>query len=146
MPRRAPRRSPGRAHIRSLGTLLGFLLAFCLVSFHALGVDAQAPPGHAHAWEAADPVPTPVVEPGQSPVPAGGLVPLLVTNVGAETDRCTSETICSFFGNLALGLFFGRLYQLRGRTTPLVIAHFLIDAAAGLGYLALRGHVWWLPG
>jgi membrane protease YdiL (CAAX protease family) len=51
-----------------------------------------------------------------------------------------------FFGNLALGLFFGRLYQLRGRTTPLVIAHFLIDAAAGLGYLALRGHVWWLPG
>jgi Type II CAAX prenyl endopeptidase Rce1-like len=51
-----------------------------------------------------------------------------------------------FFGNLALGLFFGRLYQLRGRTTPLVIAHLLIDAAAGLGYLALRGHVWWLPG
>ena len=51
-----------------------------------------------------------------------------------------------FFGNLALGLFFGRLYQLRGRTTPLVVAHFLIDAAAGLGYLALRGHVWWLPG
>jgi hypothetical protein len=51
-----------------------------------------------------------------------------------------------FFGNLALGLLFGRLYQLRGRTTPLVIAHFLLDAGAGLGYLALRGHVWWLPG
>jgi membrane protease YdiL (CAAX protease family) len=51
-----------------------------------------------------------------------------------------------FFGNLALGLLFGRIYQLRGRTAPLVIAHFLIDAAAGLGYLALRGHVWWLPG
>jgi membrane protease YdiL (CAAX protease family) len=51
-----------------------------------------------------------------------------------------------FFGNLALGLFFGRIYQLRGRTAPLVVAHFLIDAAAGLGYLALRGHVWWLPG
>jgi membrane protease YdiL (CAAX protease family) len=51
-----------------------------------------------------------------------------------------------FLGNLALGLFFGRLYQLRGRTTALVIAHFLIDAAAGLGYLALRGHLWWLPG
>ena len=33
-----------------------------------------------------------------------------------------------FFGNLALGLFFGRLYQLRGRTTPLVIA--LPDRAA----------------
>jgi len=51
-----------------------------------------------------------------------------------------------FFGNLALGLLFGRLYQTRGRTTPLVLAHFLIDASAGLGYLALRGHVWWLPG
>jgi membrane protease YdiL (CAAX protease family) len=50
-----------------------------------------------------------------------------------------------FFGNLALGLLFGRLYQTRGRTTPLVVAHFLIDAAAGLGYLALRGRVWWLP-
>jgi membrane protease YdiL (CAAX protease family) len=50
-----------------------------------------------------------------------------------------------FFGNLALGLLFGRLYQIRGRTTPLVVAHFLIDAAAGLGYLALRGRVWWLP-
>jgi membrane protease YdiL (CAAX protease family) len=50
-----------------------------------------------------------------------------------------------FLGNLALGLLFGRLYQARGRTTPLVVAHFLIDATAGLGYLALRGRVWWLP-
>jgi membrane protease YdiL (CAAX protease family) len=50
------------------------------------------------------------------------------------------------FGGFFGSLFFGRLYQLRGRTTPLVIAHFLIDAGAGLGYLALRGHVWWLPG
>ncbi len=46
---------------------------------------------------------------------------------------------------LVLGLFFGRVYQRRGRTTPLVIAHFLIDAVAGLGYLALRGKVSWLP-
>lgn len=50
-----------------------------------------------------------------------------------------------FAGNLALGLFFGRVYQRRGRTTALVIAHFLIDAVAGLGYLALRGKVSWLP-
>lgn len=50
-----------------------------------------------------------------------------------------------FAGNLALGLLFGRIYQTRGRTAPLVVAHFLIDAAAGLGYLALRGRVWWLP-
>jgi membrane protease YdiL (CAAX protease family) len=51
-----------------------------------------------------------------------------------------------FAGNLALGLLFGRVFQARGRTTPLVVAHFLIDAAAGLGYLALRGRVSWLPG
>jgi membrane protease YdiL (CAAX protease family) len=50
-----------------------------------------------------------------------------------------------FVGNLALGLFFGRVYQRRGRTTALVIAHFLLDAIAGLGYLALRGKVSWLP-
>ncbi|HZD00202.1 MAG TPA: type II CAAX endopeptidase family protein [Actinomycetes bacterium] len=50
-----------------------------------------------------------------------------------------------FVGNLALGLFFGRVYQRRGRTTALVIAHFLIDAVAGLGYIALRGKVSWLP-
>ncbi len=50
-----------------------------------------------------------------------------------------------FLGNLALGLLFGRIYQRRGRTTPLLIAHFLIDAGAGLGYLALRGKVFWLP-
>jgi membrane protease YdiL (CAAX protease family) len=50
-----------------------------------------------------------------------------------------------FVGNLALGLFFGRVYQRRGRTTALVIAHFLIDAVAGLGYLALRGKVFWVP-
>jgi membrane protease YdiL (CAAX protease family) len=50
-----------------------------------------------------------------------------------------------FLGNLALGLLFGRLYQARGRTTPLAVAHFMIDAAAGLGYLAFRGRVWWLP-
>jgi membrane protease YdiL (CAAX protease family) len=50
-----------------------------------------------------------------------------------------------FVGNLALGLFFGRIYQRRRRTTPLVVAHFLLDAGAGLGYLALRGRLSWLP-
>jgi membrane protease YdiL (CAAX protease family) len=50
-----------------------------------------------------------------------------------------------FVGNFALGLFFGRIYQRRQRTTPLVVAHFLLDAGAGLGYLALRGRLSWLP-
>jgi membrane protease YdiL (CAAX protease family) len=51
-----------------------------------------------------------------------------------------------FVSNLALGLLFGRIYQTRGRTAPLVVAHFLIDAVAGIGWLALHGRVSWLPG
>lgn len=51
----------------------------------------------------------------------------------------------AFAGNFAMGLLFGRVYQSRGRTTPLVIAHFLLDAVAGLGWLVLRGRVSWLP-
>jgi membrane protease YdiL (CAAX protease family) len=51
-----------------------------------------------------------------------------------------------FVGNLAMGLLFGRIYQRSGRTLPLVIAHVLVDAAAGLGYLALRDRVGWIPG
>jgi hypothetical protein len=39
----------------------------------------------------------------------------------------------------------GRLYQRWGRTTPLVIAHTLIDAVAFIGYALLAGHVGWLP-
>jgi membrane protease YdiL (CAAX protease family) len=50
-----------------------------------------------------------------------------------------------FAGNLTLGLLFGRVYQRRGRTTPLVVAHFLLDAGAGLGYLVVRGKLAWLP-
>ena len=51
-----------------------------------------------------------------------------------------------FIGNFALGLLFGRVYQRRGRVMPLVVAHFLLDLAAGLGWMALRGRVSWLPG
>ena len=51
-----------------------------------------------------------------------------------------------FVGNVALGLLFGRIYQRQGRTAPLLVAHFLIDAAAGTGWLLLRGHLGWLPG
>jgi membrane protease YdiL (CAAX protease family) len=53
-----------------------------------------------------------------------------------------------FIGNLAMGLLFGRFYQRTQRTVPLIVAHFLIDAAAGLGYLLARQldlDVSWLP-
>jgi membrane protease YdiL (CAAX protease family) len=48
-----------------------------------------------------------------------------------------------FLGNLLLGLFFGWNFLRRRRTWPLVVAHFLVDVGAGLGYLAFRSH---LPG
>ncbi len=55
------------------------------------------------------------------------------------------QGVPAFFGNAAMGLLFGRIYQLRGRTAPLVVAHFLIDAVAFVGYVFLRGRVSWLP-
>ena len=50
-----------------------------------------------------------------------------------------------FLGNAIMGLIFGFLYRRWGRVTPLIIAHFLIDAVAFVGYAVLAGHVSWLP-
>lgn len=50
-----------------------------------------------------------------------------------------------FVGNVLMGVLFGRLYQRWGRTTPLIIAHTLIDTVAFVGYTLLHGHVAWLP-
>ena len=48
-----------------------------------------------------------------------------------------------FVGNLAMGLLFGWLFTRTRRAWPLVVAHFLLDTGAGLGYIAFRNH---LPG
>jgi membrane protease YdiL (CAAX protease family) len=40
----------------------------------------------------------------------------------------------AFVGNIAMGLLFGWLYSRFGRVLPLVIAHFVIDAAIFVGY------------
>ena len=50
-----------------------------------------------------------------------------------------------FLGNAILGVIFGVLYRRWGRVTPMIIAHTLIDAGAFVGYVALHGHVSWLP-
>jgi membrane protease YdiL (CAAX protease family) len=50
-----------------------------------------------------------------------------------------------FFGNAVMGVIFGWLYQRWHRTTPLVVAHSIIDAVAFVGYTLLVGHVGWLP-
>jgi len=45
-----------------------------------------------------------------------------------------------FAGNLILGGVFGFIYLRWRRVWPLVVAHFTIDALAGLGYIVFRGH------
>jgi membrane protease YdiL (CAAX protease family) len=47
--------------------------------------------------------------------------------------------------NVVLGVFFGRIFQVKGRVLPLLIAHFVIDAIAFVGYVELKNHVSWLP-
>ncbi len=49
-----------------------------------------------------------------------------------------------FFGNLVMGLIFGWWFQRTRRVVPLVVAHFLLDACAFVGYLYLAPHVSWL--
>jgi hypothetical protein len=50
-----------------------------------------------------------------------------------------------FFGNIAMGLVFGRVWQRTNRLWMQVGAHALIDVVAFVGYAALRGRVGWLP-
>lgn len=44
------------------------------------------------------------------------------------------QGIGPFFGNVAMGVLFGWLYQRYGRVLPLVIAHFVIDLVVFVGY------------
>ena len=50
-----------------------------------------------------------------------------------------------FVSNVVLGLFFGTIFQRTRRAMPMLVAHFLIDAVAFVGYLELKGKVGWLP-
>jgi uncharacterized protein len=49
-----------------------------------------------------------------------------------------------FAGNLVMGLIFAWWFQRTRRVLPLVVAHFLLDTFAFLGYLYLRSHVSWI--
>jgi membrane protease YdiL (CAAX protease family) len=46
--------------------------------------------------------------------------------------------------NVGMGLVFGTLYRRRPRVLPFVIAHFLIDAVATIGYVELHHRFHWL--
>lgn len=47
-------------------------------------------------------------------------------------------------GNIVMGLIFGYVWQRTGRLWPLIIAHFVIDAVAFVGYALLAPHLGWL--
>lgn len=49
-----------------------------------------------------------------------------------------------FIGNLVMGLAFGWLYLKFKRVGPLVVAHFLLDLFAFVGYSLIAPHVSWL--
>jgi uncharacterized protein len=49
-----------------------------------------------------------------------------------------------FAGNLVMGFFFAWWFQRTRRVLPLVVAHFLLDTFAFVGYLYLRQHVSWI--
>jgi membrane protease YdiL (CAAX protease family) len=48
-----------------------------------------------------------------------------------------------FLGNLAMGVLFGIVFVRTRRAWPLVVAHVLLDVAAGVGFILFRRH---LPG
>lgn len=51
----------------------------------------------------------------------------------------------AFIGNAIMGVIFAVLFLRWHRTNPMIIAHFLINAVAFIGYTLLAGHVSWLP-
>ena len=48
-----------------------------------------------------------------------------------------------FAGNVLLGVVFAAAFLRWRRTWPLVVAHFVVDALAGVGYIAFRGECLW---
>ncbi len=54
------------------------------------------------------------------------------------------QGVSAGFGNIVMGLVYCWFYWRTGRIWPLVIAHFLIDAVAFVGYTALGGDLGWL--
>lgn len=49
-----------------------------------------------------------------------------------------------FLGNVAMGLVLGWVYSRTRRVMPLVVAHFLLDVVAFVGYTLVGPHVDWL--
>jgi len=131
-----------------IGTYLGAV---------ALGVNrfvVPVPPLH-HWWT----VPALLLNAGQAALLEEGIViGYLVTRLEQLRWTPTAAVLASgllrgsyhlyqgwggFAGNLLMGLLFGLLFIRWRRTWPFVLAHFVLDVGAGVGYLLFRQH---LPG
>lgn len=78
----------------------------------------------------------------QRGMPAGRAIVLAAALRGAYH---LYQGVGGFVGNLAMGLLFGWLFRRWQRVAPMIVAHFLIDAVAFVGYAALADRVSWLP-
>jgi membrane protease YdiL (CAAX protease family) len=54
------------------------------------------------------------------------------------------QGVGGFVGNAVMGLIFGWFFQRTRRVWPLLIAHFVIDAASFIGYIYLHDKVSWI--
>lgn len=60
--------------------------------------------------------------------------PMILTAAALRGSYHLYQGFGAFLGNFAMGVLFGWLYTRTGRVLPLIIAHFVIDAAIFVGY------------
>ncbi|MGL3149757.1 CPBP family intramembrane glutamic endopeptidase [Microbacterium sp. A82] len=63
-----------------------------------------------------------------------GIWPIIIATSVLRASYHLYQGPGAFIGNLAMGLLFGWLFSRSGRLLPFLVAHFLIDAAAFIGY------------
>ncbi len=63
-----------------------------------------------------------------------GIWPIIIATSVLRASYHLYQGPGAFIGNLAMGLLFGWLFARTGRLLPFLVAHFLIDAAAFIGY------------
>jgi len=74
-------------------------------------------------------------------------VPIILIIVGSALIRGTYhlyQGFGGFVGNVVMGLIFGVIYANTRRVMPLIVAHFVLDIVAFVGYLVLAPRVGWL--
>ena len=71
-----------------------------------------------------------------------GRWPVILGSAALRGSYHLYQGVGSFAGNFVMGVVFGWVYEKWGRTTPLVIAHWILDIASFVGYALV---VAWFP-